>query len=264
MATKKFVGELNRWRGVAVESSVSPSELHVENAKLREQIAEQHAMIADRDAKMQKLAGDVAALEAAVKHLLASRRAGLRIPEGQGLLFPNAVITAEPANAEDEANDLADEEGEEDVRGTAEQSRRARTPRKIDTAGLPHEDQIHELPQDQRVCPITAKPLVPVGEKVFEELDYKRARLIVIRHRQVIYGLPPAEAEQHKAVPVAAELPPRPLENCAASATLLAWLLVQKYGNHLPLYRQEQIFGRDGLRLPRQTLCDWADRKSVV
>jgi hypothetical protein len=42
-----------------------------------------------------------------------------------------------------------------------------------------------------------------------------------------------------------------------ASATLLAWLLVQKYANHLPLYRQEQIFARDGLRLPRQTLCDW-------
>jgi transposase len=38
---------------------------------------------------------------------------------------------------------------------------------------------------------------------------------------------------------------------------LLAWLLVQKYANHLPLYRQQEIFERDGLRLPRQTMSDW-------
>jgi len=99
---------------------------------------------------------------------------------------------------------------------------------------------------------------VPVGEKVSEELDFIRARLRVIVHRRVVYGLPPEEAKERQVTPVVADMPPRPLENCIAGAMLLAWLLVQKYGNHLPLYRQEQIFGRDGLRLPRQTLCDWA------
>jgi transposase len=113
------------------------------------------------------------------------------------------------------------------------------------------------VPEDQRVDSVTGKTLVQIGEKVFEELDYTRAQLVVIRHRQPIYGLPPEEAEHRKVAPVIADLPPRPLENCAASATLLAWLLVQKYANHLPLYRQEEIFARDGLRLSRQTLCDW-------
>jgi hypothetical protein len=80
----------------------------------------------------------------------------------------------------------------------------------------------------------------------------------VIVHRRVVYGLPPEEAKERQVTPVVADMPPRPLENCIAGAMLLAWLLVQKYGNHLPLYRQEQIFGRDGLRLSRQTLCDWA------
>jgi transposase len=98
---------------------------------------------------------------------------------------------------------------------------------------------------------------VRVGEAVFEELDYQRAQLRVIRHVQPIYGLPPEEQKHRKDSPVMAELPPRPLERCAASTNLLAWLLTQKFANHLPLHRQEAIFGRDGMRLPKQTLCDW-------
>ena len=42
-----------------------------------------------------------------------------------------------------------------------------------------------------------------------------------------------------------------------ASAALIAWLIVQKFANHLPLYRLEQICERDGMRISRQTLCDW-------
>jgi hypothetical protein len=64
-------------------------------------------------------------------------------------------------------------------------------PCKIDTAGLPSEDRLHDVPEAQRVDPATGKPLVQIGEKVFEELDYQRAQLRVIRHRQPVYGLPP-------------------------------------------------------------------------
>jgi hypothetical protein len=57
-----------------------------------------------------------------------------------------------------------------------------------------------------------------------------------------------------------ARAPPR---RCGRSSTRSlvrvswAWILVQKYRHHLPLYRQQAIFARDGLFLPRQTLCDW-------
>lgn len=262
MATKIFGGELNSWRRNAVVLSVSPSELQLENKRLREQLAEREAAIADRDAKIEKLARDVARLEALVKQLLARRGGGLRVPEGQGLLFPEAAIAVEPPNAdESSAGDVGDADGDDgDDGGDRSPGKKGskRTPRKIDTTGLPREDRLHDVPEDQRVDPVTGQQLVQIGEKVFEELDYTRAQLVVICHRRPIYGLPPAEAEHRKAAPVMADLPPRPLENCAASPTLLAWLLVQKYANHLPLYRQEDIFGRDGLRLPRQTLCDWA------
>lgn len=245
--------------------SVSLRELQAEVAKLRALLAERDAAIADRDAQIAKLAGDVARLQAAVKQLLARRGGGHRVPEGQGLLFPEALLSIAPPASEppasepaaDDADEDADEVGDDRQRQPRSTSGRTRTPGKIDTTGLPREDRLHDVPEDQRIDPVTGKALVQTGEKVFEELDYRRAQLVVICHKQPIYELPPEEAEHRELAPVMADLPPRPLENCAASAMLLAWLLVQKYGNHLPLYRQEQIFGRDGLRLPRQTLCDW-------
>jgi transposase len=234
--------------------------LQLENERLKAQLAERDAAIADRDAKIEKLARDLATLEAHVKRLLMGRRGGHFVPEGQGLLFPNAVEPgSEDAAETDEGEDDADDAEQPEQAQAAEPAcePRQKGPRRIDTAGLPCEERVHELPEEERICPETGQVLVPVGEKVFEELDYVRAQLTVIRHRQVIYGLPLEQAEERQAAPVVAPMPPRPLENCAASATLLAWLLVQKYANHLPLYRQEAIFARDGLRLPRQTLCDW-------
>ncbi len=241
---------------------MSTSELQLENEKLKQQLAERDAAIADRDAQIKKLASDISTLQAAVKQLLAARGGGHRVPEGQGLLFPEAAIAGESTKAEVPApvagTEADDGSGKDDSTAPPTGKKGTpRTPRKIDTTGLPSEDRLHDVPEAQRIDPVTGKPLVQIDEKVTEELDYQRAQLKVIRHRQPIYGLPPEEAKQREAAPVMADLPPRPLENCAASATLLAWLLVQKYGNHLPLYRQEQIFGRDGLRISRQTLCDW-------
>ena len=245
---------------------MTPRDLQIENETLKRQLAEARAAIADRDAKIEKLAKDVATLEAAVKHLLTQRRSGYRIQEGQGLLFPESAPAGESPQAdgstpvdgaEAEAADDTDEDGGDSPRKPRGEATKRRALGKIDTTGLRRVDRLHDVPQDQRIDPTTGKPLVQIGEKVFEELDYTRAQLIVICHRQLIYGLPPEEAEHRTITPVVADMPPRPLENSAASANLLAWLLVQKYANHLPLYRQEEIFGRDGRRLPRQTLCDW-------
>lgn len=239
--------------------------LQLENERLKAQLAERDAAIADRDAKIEKIARDLATLEAHVKRWLGGRRGGHLVPEGQGLLFPNSVERAseDAAEADEREGEDDDDEAEQPEQAQAVEPAgkpRRKGPKRIDTAGLPCEERLHELPEEQRICPETGQVLVPIGEKVFEELDYTRAQLTVIRHRQVVYGLPPEQAEERQATPVVAPMPPRPLEGCFASAMLLAWLLVQKYANHLPLYRQERIFGRDGLRLPRQTLCDWVLR----
>jgi transposase len=238
---------------------VTSIELKLTVRKLQKQLADRDAAIADRDAKIDKLMRDVALLQDAIKHLFAQRRSSHRIPEAQGLLFPAAEPSVEPVveAATDDDEGQADGDGEDEDDSPRRKSSGKRTPRKLDTTGLPREDRVHELPEELRVDPVSGQPLVQIGEDVFEELDYQRAQLTVICHRRPVYGLPPQEAELRTMDPVMADLPPRPLENCAASATLLAWLLVQKYANHLPLYRQEAIFGRDGRRLSRRTLCDW-------
>ena len=79
---------------------MTPRDLQIENETLKRQLAEARAAIADRNAKIEKLAKDVATLEAAVKHLLTQRRSGYRIQEGQGLLFPESAPAGESPQAD--------------------------------------------------------------------------------------------------------------------------------------------------------------------
>ena len=184
--------------------------------------------------------------------------------DNQGFLFgapESAEAEAENELADnDEDDDQGNDEGDaDDVEQDAKpaKARGPRGPKIADTSGLPCEERIHELSEEERICPTTGERLVPVGEETFKEIEYRRAKLLVIIHKQVVYGPAPEIAKERKISTVTAPMPPRALEDCAASATLLAWLLVQKYANHLPLYRQQAIFARDGLRIARQTLCDW-------
>jgi len=235
-------------------------------ATLQQRLAESQAALADRDALVALLASDLKTLREQVERWLAGRGKGHLINEGQAVLFPDAPAGEESAEGEQgegpddgENAEHADEapDGETPADRTQKQHRPKTPSRRIDTSGLPRVERRHELPESERFCPETGLPLVPVGEKVFEEIDYERARLVLVRHHRVVYGLSEQDAEERQAAERCAALPARALEGCAASATLLARILVQKYSCHLPLYRQEEIFQSDGLRLPRQTLCDW-------
>lgn len=237
--------------------------LRRELAKRDARIAELEAMLADRDATIAKLSADIAKLQAVINKLLGQRRGGLRVPKGQGLLFPeNSIVEGSAATSGDDAGaadgEAVDDEGDTPPAPKPRAKGERPKPGKIDTTGLPRKRETHDLPEDQRVDAATGKPLVRVGERVTEELDYQRGRLQVIERVQVLYALPADEAANREMEPKMAPLPPKPFENCIATALLLAWVLVQKYCNHLPLYRQQRIFERDGMRLSRKTQCGWA------
>lgn len=245
---------------------MSPSDLQHEIETLRRQlkmrdveIAGLKALLEDRDAAIARVSSDLAKLQALMNQLLSRRRGGgLHVPEGQGLLFSKGEPGAPSADAgSSDDEDAGDEEDDSPAPARRRKSAK-RTPGKIDTTGLPRTRTIHDLPEDQRIDAVSGKQLVCIGERVTEELDYQRGRLQVIEHVQMLYGLPPEEAEHRVMAPKASPLPPRPFDNCIASAYLLAWILVQKFCNHLPLYRQQRIFERDGMRLSRKTQCDWA------
>jgi transposase len=95
-----------------------------------------------------------------------------------------------------------------------------------------------------------------IGEERTERLDYQPARFfrqVTVRPKYVERALP-------EAAPVIAEMPPCLQERGTAAAGLLAQILVAKYCDHLPLYRQEQIYcRRHGVWLPRQNLAAWVE-----
>ena len=104
--------------------------------------------------------------------------------------------------------------------------------------------------------PVKAQPEAwrCIGQEVSEQLDYEPARFLRRRtiRRKYVHRADPDQA------PLIAPLPERLQDRSLAAPGLLAHILVSKYCDHLPLYRQEQIFARrHGVLLPRQTLARW-------
>lgn len=114
---------------------------------------------------------------------------------------------------------------------------------------LPREDIIIDV--DGLVCPCCGGALHAIGENVSEMLDWVPAQLKVIRIVRPKYG---CRSCQHIAQ---ASAPERPIAGGLATPGLLAQVLVAKYCDHLPLYRQSQIFARYGIELGRSTLAGW-------
>lgn len=100
--------------------------------------------------------------------------------------------------------------------------------------------------------------LKTLGEDVTEELEYVPGRFVVNRIIRPRMACVCCESIQQ------APLPSRPIERGRPGPGLLAHVLVSKYADHLPLYRQSQIFERDGIDLPRSTLTDWVGQSTAL
>jgi transposase len=113
---------------------------------------------------------------------------------------------------------------------------------------LPREEIVHAAPC---ACPSCGGELRRVGEDVAEMLEWVPGRHKVIRHVR-----PKFSCERCETL-VQAPAPARPIARGIAGPGLLAHVLVSKYADHLPLYRQSRIFAREGIDLERSTLADW-------
>jgi len=114
---------------------------------------------------------------------------------------------------------------------------------------LPREDVKRDV--DGHVCPCCGGALHAIGETVSEMLDFVPARLRVLRIRRPKYGCRACDTIHQ------APAPERPIAKGIASPGLLAHVLVSKYCDHTPLYRQSQIFARHGVEIDRSTLANW-------
>lgn len=165
-----------------------------------------------------------------------------RVDPDQLALFAGEILEskAEPADVENEKTPVVIE------------SERKGHGRKALPKSLPRKRVEHDLPDEKKVCGKCGCALERIGEETAEQLEYVPASLLVIEHARIKYACKCCEETV-----VTADTPEKPIEKGLPGPGLLAQVIVSKYADHLPLHRQEGIFARHGIEIPRSTQCDW-------
>lgn len=159
-----------------------------------------------------------------------------------------------------EAELLADGEGDEDASAESDEktetnARKRRRPRKALSPSLPRTQVYHKLSDEQRAGAVDT-----FFEKTKEELDITPAKVRVIEHMQEKAVF--ADGNGKRTI-VTAKKTPHPLGKAIASVSLLAYLVISKYADGLPLYRLEGILKRYGGDITRTTMANWLIRLSA-
>ena len=122
---------------------------------------------------------------------------------------------------------------------------------------MPREEVIVDLAD--KCCPCCNRLRVKLGEDVSERLDMIPARFKVIVTRRPKYACRDCDGEVAQA-----PAPEHLIEGGIPTEALIAAVVIAKYADHLPLYRQAQIYGRQGVELDRSTLADWSGRAAFA
>jgi transposase len=123
--------------------------------------------------------------------------------------------------------------------------------RNIDTSTLPRETVIHDLSDGEKQCSC-GKCLIKISEDKIEKIEFIPASLKVIEHITLKYACKSCEAIKSATKPATAAL-----AKCMAGNSLIAEVIISKYENHLPLYRQSKIWQKQGLDIPDNTMGNW-------
>jgi len=121
---------------------------------------------------------------------------------------------------------------------------------------LPREEERHML--DHADCASCGAPMRKMAEETREILDYVPGSFVVKRHICEKYAC------RDCGTIAEAPLPSMPIEKGAPGAGLLAHVLISKYCDHLPLYRQSEMYAREGVDIPRSTMAGWVGKMSTL
>jgi len=115
-------------------------------------------------------------------------------------------------------------------------------------AGLPRVERHHEIQATHCEC---GQALKRIGEEVSEQLDCVPAQFFVLRHIRGKYACACCQTVQ------AAPMPAQVIDKGIPAPGLLAQVVVAKHDDHLPLYRQTEIYARSGVHIPRSSMAQW-------
>jgi transposase len=148
---------------------------------------------------------------------------------------------------------------ESDPVPSVSQPKGPRSHRRTSLDHLPHHRIVHDVPEDEKTCSCCGGAKQCIGEDCSRVLDFVPAKLEVIVHVLPKYACP--KCRDGVASP---PVPPKPIPGGIAGAGLVAFVVVSKCADHLPLYRLEDILTRHGVYLSRSTLCDWFRNAATV
>jgi transposase len=219
-------------------------------------VAQQQELLARYEATVEKQQRTIAQQEHTITQLL-RRISGSRqerIDPDQLMLFTPEDLRAmadEQALPEDQEHEVNSGDGEEEV-DTSSRRRKQGHGRRPLPASLPREEVRHELSPEERRCPCCGEIRGEIGRETSEQLEFVPASYKVLVHVRVKYAC--RQCQEHVAI---AAKPQQPIDKGLPGPGLMAHTVLAKYGDHMPLYRQEDEAARHGLVLRRSTLCDW-------
>lgn len=172
------------------------------------------------------------------------------------LLFDPLLLQSLPSPA-------ATEKPEEELAGETDEPLPPRRKKRTPHGRLPIPDHLErvvielDIDESERICPRTGEPLVVIGYEESEKLEFQPGRLFVKLYRRPKYASPDRLKGNGVGV-VTAPMPDHPIPKCKADCGLIAYVVVSKFADHLPFYRQDGIFERESVRIARSTLDGWA------
>ncbi|PLX60034.1 IS66 family transposase [Sedimenticola selenatireducens] len=230
--------QLRALAGELMESLASRDETLKQRDQALEQrdkkLSQQDRELLDSKTLIEKLTHELALLK---RHKFARRSEQLDAVQGRLL---DELIEGDIAAIEAE---LAKAQPTTTAAKSRQQPKRAPLPPQLPRTLIHHEP-------DNTQCRCGCQ-LKRIGEDVSEKLDYVPGEFTVERHIRGKWAC------DHCETLTQAPVPPHVIDKGIPTTGLLAQVLVAKYADHLPLYRQERIFGRAGLTLPRSTLAEW-------
>ncbi len=162
-------------------------------------------------------------------------------------------------------NEIIDEQEDDEAEQIVSSHKRKKKGRKPLDENLPRKETIIDIPKNEKDC-ACGHGLVRIGEEISEKLHIKPPEIWVERIIRPEYACRNCEGsgdEERPAVRIA-PMPPSIIPKSIVTPGLLACILVNKYVDHLPFYRQEKRFERIGASISRQNMSRWQQKAFLV
>ena len=250
MATSKHLSSLSKKELIEllVNASIEASSVKEERDIYKTERDDYKGKLDQAYAERDKLRAIIVKLQ---RHQF-GRRSERLSPDQLQLALEDLTQTLAAMDAATEAEEEKAPEGDEQ-----KQERKARAPRNNNRGALPEHlpREHHFIEPEEKVCPCCNGALHVIGEEIAEQLDKVPATLKVDRDPSAQIWLPRLRGRRRSGA--GAE---RPIPGGMPTEGLLASVMIDKYCDNTPLYRQAKRFEREGIKLDRQTLCHWVGK----